>query len=510
MDYRGQDLDLRTSRWGASSADQTGWREPHAPTPSAPSARQGSRTGPIWVDETLLSCANHAYDVALAYRAAEVRIEHLLLALTRNEAGAAALEGCGVRVASLRRDAAVEVAGEPPAAGDGAAPRRSHELEDVLRLAAARATHFNRQANVEDVVQILAEVGADLPRGELVARHIPRAAREYWSDTTAARPGQHGAAQSAEAADPERAVAAAGAAPGIDPALFQAIVDRLSAIEHAFAERIAAVEAAVVRLPLPPHVDLAPIENRLASIEAALHARPSGEGVTAIDPAITDRLWAIEHAFGTERTERASAVTALSDEISGVRSAVRLAAQNSEQAQGLLTEQLQQIAAALEQHRSDVGASLNDRIGGIEQTIGRYDRLASEAQSIYSAELSEVHEALMKISANQHTLAGAVDNWRNNDTGEIQLINTRIGAVHEDGARRLAALEQLRSDVETLAQLVLDEKSAGRGTFKQWLYGTEDWVKASWHRTVGARRVPRWPRFAARLPFKRAGSRNTA
>ena len=64
----------------------------------------------------------------------------------------------------------------------------------------------------------------------------------------------------------------------------------------------------------------------------------------------------------------------------------------------------------------------------------------------------------MKISANQHTLAGALDNWRNNDSGEIHLINTRIGAVHEDGARRLAAIEKLCADVETLSHLIIDDK----------------------------------------------------
>ena len=86
----------------------------------------------------------------------------------------------------------------------------------------------------------------------------------------------------------------------------------------------------------------------------------------------------------------------------------------------------------------------------------------------------------MKISANQHTSAGALDNWRNNDSGEIHLINTRIGAVHEDGARRLAAIEKLCADVETLSHLIIDDESRPRRTFKQWLFGTEDWVKASW------------------------------
>ncbi len=229
-----------------------------------------------------------------------------------------------------------------------------------------------------------------------------------------------------------------------------------------------------------------------------------GEGIAAIDPALSDRLWAIEHALGTERAERASAITALSDEITGVRSAVRLAAQNSEQTQGSLVEQVQQLAEGLEQHRRDLTASVGERIASVEQALDAQGQRTNEAHAVYNAELSEVHDALMKISANQHTLAGAIDNWRNNDSGEIHLINTRIGAVHEDGARRLAAIEKLCADVETLSQLVLDDRGQRpRSGMKQWLYGTEDWIKASWRPSPPRSSPIRLPRFTWRLPMRR-------
>ncbi len=143
MDYRGQDLDLRTSRWSASSTEPSSWREAAPPTPQqvqsapqplAPRAAV-QRSSPIWVDETLLACANHAYDVALAYRSAEVRLEHLLLAMTRVEAAAAALEARGVRVASLRRDSAVTIAGELPRSERGC-QRQSAPLARARRRAA--------------------------------------------------------------------------------------------------------------------------------------------------------------------------------------------------------------------------------------------------------------------------------------------------------------------------------------------------------------------------------------
>jgi hypothetical protein len=499
MDYRGPDLDLRTSRWSAASTDPSSWREANVPptpqpAPAAPARQPSQRSSPIWVDETLLACANHAYDVALAYRSAEVRLEHLLLAMTRVEPAAVALEARGVRVASLRRDCAVAIAGDPPAAGaEGATPRRSPELEDVLRLAASRAAHTGRAAGVDDIVQALGEVGGDLPGADLVVRHFPRS-RDFWGSLGPSR------------SDGDRPLTVGGApmpAPGVDQAVVQRLFERLSDMERGFADRLAALEAALARQSAPMHTDLSPLDSRLSAIESALHARANGDAGFAFDVGYADRLATIEAAIATERSERASAITALSDEISGVRSAVRLAAQNSEAAQSALAEQLQLIASSLDQSR-DAGGGFSDRVAAIEQALDAQSQRLTEAHAVYSAELAEVHEALMKIGANHQTLAGAIDNWRSNDSGEIHLINARIGAVHEDGSKRLAAIEKLCADVETLSHLVLDDRTRQQGSFKRWLLGTEDWVKASWRPPALPRPSisrPKWTRVSWRLPF---------
>ena len=58
-----------------------------------PMPSQGiGRSGPIWVDDVVLACSNHAFDVALAHRSSEVRLEHLLHALTRIDMAADVLE----------------------------------------------------------------------------------------------------------------------------------------------------------------------------------------------------------------------------------------------------------------------------------------------------------------------------------------------------------------------------------------------------------------------------------
>jgi hypothetical protein len=532
MDYRGPDLDLRTSRWSAASTDPAGWREAGAsPPPSSPAAAPGAaqrqlgqRSNPIWVDEVLLACANQAFDVALAYRSAAVELAHLLLAMTRFDAAAAALDARGVRVASLRRDAAVAIAGQLPTT-EGTQPRRSPEVEDVLRLAAARAAHAGRAASVDDVAQVLGEVGADLSSADLVTRHFPRLARDFWGSIATARSTSHAGSHFVDASEgssqltlagstPSARAPAAPAAPAIDQTVVQRIFERLAEIERGFADRLAALEAAMARQSHTSYTDLSPIDSRLSAIESALHARLNGDGGYVIDTSLSDRLAAIEQALATERSERASAVTALSDEITGVRSAVRLAAQSSEQGQNSLAGELRQVGVGLEQHRLDLAASLGDRITAIERALDAHVEKVADASATYRAELSEVHEALMKITGAQQTLAGAIDSWRNNDSGEIHLINARIGAVHEDGAKRLKAIERLCADVETLSQLVLDDRSrGGRRGFAHWLFGTEDWIKASWRRPPSVPRTSgvKWqPRVSWRWPFKRKDGTGTA
>ncbi len=144
MAYRGEDLDLRTPQ-GVSPAPSDPFAQPDGVfvgNGRRERSNQGSasRTAPIWVDDTVLDCCNYAFDVALAHRSAEVRLEHLLYALTRIDAAAEILESRGLRVVPLRREMATFVATDIPvglAAGKGT-PRRSEALEDTLRVAANR------------------------------------------------------------------------------------------------------------------------------------------------------------------------------------------------------------------------------------------------------------------------------------------------------------------------------------------------------------------------------------
>jgi hypothetical protein len=491
--YRGSDLDLRTARtWSATSTDLMSGFEVPAASSSQGGSGQGQRASPIWVDETVLAAANQAFELALAHGAREVRLEHLLNALTRIEAAVATLELRGVRVVPLRRESAILIASDIPVGlpASGASPRRSHELEETLRLAAAHAAQAGRPAGVDDILHVLVDLRSDHPAGELLIRHLPRATRDFWSPLGGGRAPYGGPAHLVDVSESERLRAAPGTAylASGQPRLTEGgsdVFERLAAIERILSERLSGLEAVLAGAPgsLPP--DLQPIKDRLDLIEEAVLSR---EG----DGAIVERLSALARQLQEERVDRSNALDALAADVKALAGVFGSGSSEGE-GQGPVAERLQGLVADLERHRIELGASLGDRIASIESTLAAQGEKAAEAHTAYSEELAEVHEALMKLNVNQHTLAGSLEEWRSNEAGEIHLINTRIGAVQEDGVRRLHILEQLSQDVELMRrpppiepQKDEPQKSKPRrsSTFSKWLFGTEDWIKASWQKHV--------------------------
>lgn len=201
MQYKGDDLDLRVSHTRSPRETYVHDYEPAPPNGRWPRARTGvpSSSEPLWVDEVLLACCNYAFDVAQANGAGEVDLEHLVNALTRVDAAARMLEARGVHEGQLRRESAALIASEIPAAnaGDALAPRRSADLEDVLRRASDQAQRRGVSASVDDVLWVLLHYGRDLAVVQLMRRLTPDWQRAEWgrsrdftSVEPAVRPGQ--------------------------------------------------------------------------------------------------------------------------------------------------------------------------------------------------------------------------------------------------------------------------------------------------------------------------------
>jgi ATP-dependent Clp protease ATP-binding subunit ClpA len=171
MSYRGEDLDLRTPH---SRGPREGQNGEHGLNGTRGGRVATGRHGDaIYVDDTVLACCNHAFGVAQANGASEVRLEHLVHALTRVEAAAGILEDRGIREAHLRRESGAVISSEIPVGlghTDGA-PRSSSAYADVLGRASDLAQRRGVAATVHDLLWVLLNYDRDIPAIGLLLRH---------------------------------------------------------------------------------------------------------------------------------------------------------------------------------------------------------------------------------------------------------------------------------------------------------------------------------------------------
>lgn len=591
MGYRGDDLDLRTpqSHAAAQPVDVGNWRD----NDNGMRGRVhlgGALNGPILVDETVLACCNHAYDVALAHGAAEVRLEHFLNALTRIDAAAEALESRGVRVAALRRESATVIASEIPtsSARTVGSPRRTQEFEDVLRLAAAHAQRRSEAATVDDVVHVMLDEEPDLPGLAILASvttrrtarrpvfdalpQLPRASigegRNYLNEGL--RPNRYrlptqsylaengnGHAGSARIEHLEQTItnligdisadrkALASAmqelqsealaqreemidgfnalnqaihsvrAPEID---LTPINDRVLSIGRETSGKLNALEHYMDKLVSKPGTDLTSIQKRLEAIEDVITARSDDR-----NPEVVNRLAKLEDAIGrvhARATEQHDGVLHELAQVSG-----RLEKQRAEVIVGVLTplterverqrhevqSLLQPLAERIERQRHDITTailaplaerierleklsqsadgheartsqaltSVLERFARLEKSLADWANVTTQTGAAYAKELGEVEEVLVKLNDGQRSTTGSLAAWRQEGSSLLQSLLSRVDIVEQQGARANSMLEQMAGIVERMYQ-VTAQRYIKRNRIKYWLFGTDDWISASW------------------------------
>jgi predicted nucleic acid-binding Zn-ribbon protein len=584
MGYRGEDLDLRTPQtWSATPADLASASEPAT---FKNGQRAASRLGPIWVDDTVLACANHAFDVALAHRAGEVRLEHFLHALTRIDAAAEALEARGVRVAALRRESATIIASEIPVGlpNGKAAPRRSEELAEVLRLAASNGARRGGPATMEDVLNVLFEQRSDISGIALLGRHtvragvretheqfpplsryaeppryapppveryvrapvpeapryVPEPSRSYRSeysgtstdniqntriealeqmvralgndlanerqvvsgmlkdlsrDTQAQRDDQgrlhtglYERMQTLEQVmgDSRTGVSSDGLAEqllNLELSLEQRLKE-LSQGWSSFATRLQGIESSV-RQPAPGldpgftnqiadrvvrAIDMKPMMVRLENIEDALSSREGGSGND-----VADRLKSLEGEIARALSANTASTGRMETLISGFE-------RQKPDFAGPVVDKITALANAYQGQAvatNDATAKIVERLRAVEAALTGEIETAAAKHQAYAQDLGEVHDALMKLNQNQHTLAGSIDQWRTDAAGDVASISNRLANLDRDNERPIETLNALTTHMDTMNKMMI-ERYHRRNRFWYWLFGTDDWIGRSW------------------------------
>ncbi len=466
MSYKGNDLDLRPLHAAAGVAG-------HAMNAGA---------GPIAVDDLVLASANEAYEVARFHASPEVRLEHLLHALTRVTAAAGILAALGIVTDRLRRDTAVAIAASMPAGPleSAHAPAASAAFEDVLRRAAELASVRRVPASVHDLLRTLLRGGPESPAAALLmqaAADPHQLAR--WRDETAMRTpalGQHPASLPADATvalharldQMESAVRALGAEAAADRKL---IVESLMALRGDLHALRAEREQAPAGQPIAG-LD-ATLDAKLGELGESLAARFAGlDKLAAGAPwqPLVERVASLEEHLGHQDGEVAK----------------RLAITLSETVSNALSSRLDQSETALKRLRDELArlsSATGERQIALEASIRAQLQSAEEAGKTHERDLTEIYEALVKLGTNQQTLGDNLSTWRVESSGDVGIVSNRLQQLEHTA---LDLLTRLATDVTALRQGGADDETRRSNGFKRWLYGTSSVLGTGWRSGAGA------------------------
>jgi hypothetical protein len=444
MMYKGNDLDLRTP-WRPSQdrmRPDAGYR-PYA---------EAGRGVPISVDQTVLAASNGAYDAAVFFGTREVRPEHLLYAFTRVDAARDILEQHGLHTQQLRRETvAMMSATEPGAAWDGrGSPPAAPELEELLRRAAARAGQDGVAVSVQDVMRAALSGGREAGIAALFLHAAADAqSLERWA-AEPALPLHLGAPQSLQLASLQQPDATEKLGARLDQveSAVRALVSALADIQQGIDGRIAEIGASIARLAERFDAvrafssDAPDVDGRLAALETRITAQP---------PAIAE---AVSYMLGQRAGSEADALPA--------------------------------------------SGAVVDRLASLEDTLRAQTERMDEVSKTHEHDLTEVYEALVKIGANQQTLAGNLETWRLDSGGDIGIVSNRVERMEK---ALLAVLPRPRpepaptvaeADVPPLramrAEREEDDGEQPTGSFKRWLFGTTRVLPSSWREDMTALR----------------------
>ena len=395
MAYRGEDLDLRLPQTrGARETyvpNEFGLNGTRPRTPMTNGLSNG-RPEPVVVDDTVMACCNHAYDIAQAHGASEVRLEHLVHALTRVEAAADILEERGIREAHLRRESAAVIASEIPVglAHSQSAPRASAEFEDVLRRASDQASTQpgNRGATVHDMLWVLLNYNREIPAIALLLRHAAGWQSWDWPNRAPAR--------EAIREEPRRR----------DPVRTERVPDR--------------------RPPPRPQTAYAPPEPR----ERTQPASYSGD-------AIQSRLDVMEQSIRALHSEVSADRRALTDLIRDLQRDI----QSNSATSGVGD------AGAMIEHLRAVEANVEDRLGDLARTAKSLtDRLHGLETSV-TGSLQEGSRNWLTVGDRLKSLDKVMAS--NSTSGLADLVTDQLVTVTEQVRQATQRLETLERSMET-------------------------------------------------------------
>ena len=254
--------------------------------------------------------------------------------------------------------------------------------------------------------------------------------------------------------------------------------DRLQALELAVRDASSGpdVTGEIVER-LKGSLDLKPIAHRLDIIEEALLSREP-----ASDNGVADRLKTLEGEIARALASNTASTSRMESLLQGFE---RQKADFGNQISGPLMERFSTLLSSqanqpnLNSGIAEAISKMADRVDAAERAVAAEIETAAAKHQAYAKDLGEVHDALMKLNQNQHTLAGSIDQWRSDATGDLSVISNRLSSFNSDNSKPMETLTALNGQMDTLNKMMI-ERYHRRNRFWYWLFGTDDWIGTSW------------------------------
>lgn len=243
----------------------------------------------------------------------------------------------------------------------------------------------------------------------------------------------------------------------------EGLTTRLAALEAAVLDRLKALEGRLAAQPTAASPALDGILERLKALDGRLSGQAAGPGMPL--DGVLDRMQAMERQFAAQRSELQSWQTSLSQDMRALQVTLG-AARTGDIGSGASNDQILGLHSALEGQRADVEAGLTERhralerlldsrLAGLSSISGLADRLVAVERAIagqrsdtagahgeLDLELEHIRKAMLALGNAQQTLSSAIDEWRQNNSGDLSVISNR-----------LAALEKLTGPIERIASV---------------------------------------------------------
>ncbi|MEM1371305.1 MAG: hypothetical protein AAGG72_03640, partial [Pseudomonadota bacterium] len=234
----------------------------------------------------------------------------------------------------------------------------------------------------------------------------------------------------------------------------------------------------------PVSVDLGPVEGRLSDIETALLSRTDAGSADVgsiearlggLESLVSERFSAIQTSLSAERPTDGDTAMALQSEIKALAGAVATGNASQERFTSSLRSEIQSLA------RTDTAGDeqLRVQIVALKEQLAQGDQAEATGRADFVRELGEVHEALVNLHSNQQAISQSIDMWRNETNGSVNNVVSRLAAFEQNQSGPGEEIGELSRNLDQMYRITV-ERYHRRNRFWFWLFGTDDWIGASW------------------------------